>query len=65
MTIRIEIDGIGPAALTQAERAVIVRALREFRGDVAQAARRLNMGVSTLYRKLNEHSLTDEERTGR
>lgn len=63
MAITIRIDEIGPNALRQAARAVILRALREHGGNAEEAAAALGMGNSTMYRKIREHNITDEERT--
>jgi DNA-binding NtrC family response regulator len=46
-----------PLSLEAYERHVLVRALRESGGDAREAARRLGIGRSTLYRKLAGHGL--------
>jgi DNA-binding NtrC family response regulator len=44
------------AALSEAERRHIHRVLAECHGDKREAARRLNMGLSSLYRKLEDEA---------
>jgi DNA-binding NtrC family response regulator len=46
-----------PLSLDAYERCALERALRECAGDATQAARRLGIGRSTLYRKLAHHGL--------
>jgi DNA-binding NtrC family response regulator len=46
-----------PLSLEAYERCAIERALRESGGDAAEAARRLGIGRSTLYRKLSKHGI--------
>jgi transcriptional regulator with PAS, ATPase and Fis domain len=46
-----------PLSLEAYERCALERALRESGGDATQAARRLGIGRSTLYRKLSRHGL--------
>lgn len=46
-----------PLSLEAYERAALVRALGEADGDVTQAAASLQIGRSTLYRKLSKHGL--------
>jgi DNA-binding NtrC family response regulator len=46
-----------PLSLDAYERCALVRALQEARGDAALAARRLDIGRSTFYRKLAKHGL--------
>jgi len=46
-----------PLSLEAYERCAIERALRETRGDAAEAARRLGIGRSTFYRKLSRHGI--------
>jgi len=46
-----------PLSLAAYERCALARALEEANGDAAQAARRLGIGRSTLYRKLSKHGL--------
>ena len=49
-------DGI-PLSLDAYERCVLERAMAECGGDAREAARRLGVGRSTLYRKLAKHGL--------
>ncbi|TMA35241.1 MAG: hypothetical protein E6J87_04325, partial [Deltaproteobacteria bacterium] len=44
-------------SLARYERAALERALAEANGDAREAARRLGIGRSTLYRKLGRHGL--------
>jgi len=60
--IVLRIPDLGPDSIRQAERAVIVRALRESGGHAETAADLLEMGASTMYRKIVEHGITEEER---
>jgi DNA-binding NtrC family response regulator len=46
-----------PLCLESYERCALERALRECGGDASEAARRLGIGRSTLYRKLARHGL--------
>jgi propionate catabolism operon transcriptional regulator len=46
-----------PLALAAYERLALERALAETGGDAPEAARRLGLGRSTLYRKLARHGL--------
>jgi two-component system response regulator HydG len=46
-----------PLSLEAYERCAIERALQESGGDAAEAARRLGIGRSTLYRKLSKHGI--------
>ncbi len=43
--------------LRELEADAITEALRLYRGRMAEAARRLGIGRSTLYRKIDEHRL--------
>lgn len=61
--IVLRIPDLSAQSLTDAERAVIVRALKEAGGHAETAADTLNMGASTMYRKINEHKITEEERS--
>jgi DNA-binding NtrC family response regulator len=45
------------ATLAQVEREIIAQALQRSAGNRQATARRLNIGVSTLYRKLKEYQL--------
>ena len=47
-------------ALADLEREMIVLALQHYRGRMSEAARRLGIGRSTLYRKLREYGLSEE-----
>jgi transcriptional regulator of acetoin/glycerol metabolism len=60
--LQLRIDEIGPGFLREAERAAILRALREVGGNVERAAALLGIGKSTMYRKVVEHEITEEER---
>ncbi|MCP3986863.1 MAG: sigma-54-dependent Fis family transcriptional regulator [bacterium] len=46
-----------PLSLEAYERLALERALEESRGDASEAARRLGIGRSTLYRKLSKHAI--------
>ncbi len=46
-----------PLSLEAYERLALERALEESRGDASEAARRLGIGRSTLYRKLSKHGI--------
>ncbi len=50
------------ASLEQAEQETIRRALEQAHGNLADAARRLKISRSTLYRKLGQHGLEMRER---
>jgi transcriptional regulator of acetoin/glycerol metabolism len=60
--LELRVDEIGPGFLREAERAAIIRALRECGGNAELAATRLGIGKSTMYRKVVEHEITEEER---
>lgn len=62
MTILLRIPNLSGKSLTEAERAVIVRALKDSGGHAESAADLLEMGASTMYRKINEHNIKEEER---
>ena len=62
MAIIIRLNDLSENSLTEAERCVIVRALRQAGGHAETAADILGMGVSTMYRKIVEHHITEEER---
>ena len=62
MSVLIRIPNLSGKSLTEAERGVIVRALRESGGHAETAADLLEMGASTMYRKIAEHNITQEER---
>jgi len=62
MSIILRIPDLGPDSMVQAERAVLVRALRASGGHAETAAALLGMGASTMYRKIVEHGITEEER---
>lgn len=62
MAVILRIPDLGPASLEAAERAVLVRALRQFGGHAETAAELLEIGYSTMYRKIKEHGITEEER---
>jgi DNA-binding NtrC family response regulator len=51
-----------PLSLEAYERSALERSLRESGGDVTQAARRLGIGRSTLYRKLAQHGIGPNRR---
>lgn len=51
------LDASLPLSLEAYERRALERALDETRGDATAAARRLGIGRSTLYRKLQKHGL--------
>ena len=46
-----------PLSLEAYERLALERALNETGGDASEAARRLGIGRSTLYRKLSKHGI--------
>lgn len=60
--IVLRLNDLNENSLQEAERAVIVRALRAAKGYAEKAARTLGMGYSTMYRKIVEHEITEEER---
>jgi len=62
ITLRLRIKKIGPGLLLEAERAAILRALKESGGSAEVAAKALKMGRSTMYRKITELKITDAER---
>lgn len=60
--IVLRLNDLNENSLREAERGVIVRALREAGGHAETAATTLGMGYSTIYRKIVEHDITQEER---
>lgn len=62
MSILIRLQNLSGNSLTEAERQVILRALRDSGGHAETAADLLEMGASTMYRKIVEHNITEEER---
>ncbi|MEJ2188439.1 MAG: sigma-54 dependent transcriptional regulator [Acidobacteriota bacterium] len=50
-----------PMSLEELERAAIVRALENNRGNLSDVARQLGIGRSTLYRKLEQYGLRDKK----
>ena len=60
--IVLRLNNLNKNSLREAERAVIVRALRDSGGHAETAADTLGMGASTVYRKIVEHDITEEER---
>ena len=50
-----------PLSLAAYERCALERALRVSGHDVSEAARRLGIGRSTLYRKLGRHGLLSRD----
>lgn len=46
-----------PAPLVVVERAHIVKALRYTHGDMREAAKLLDIGLSTLYRRIEEYNI--------
>ena len=60
--IVLRIPDLGPLSLVDAERAVLIRALKDSGGHAETAADLLGVGASTMYRKIVEHGITDEER---
>ncbi len=62
MAVLIRIPNLSGKSLTEAERQVIIRALKESGGHAEMAADLLEMGASTMYRKIVEHNITEEER---
>jgi len=47
--------------LTEIEREAILEAMKRYRGKISEVARRLKIGRSTLYRKLEEYGLYPEK----
>jgi len=47
--------------IAEIEKQVILRTLRQLNGDKLMAARLLGIGKTTLYRKLKEYELSDDE----
>jgi two-component system response regulator HydG len=45
--------------IAQLEREAILNALRQLKGDKLEAAKKLGMGKTTLYRKIREYHLED------
>lgn len=62
MSIILRVPNLSGKSLTEAERAVIVRALKDSGGHAETAADLLDMGASTMYRKIVEHDIKDGER---
>lgn len=62
MILKLRVEEIGPDFLREVERAAILRALTECRGNAEKAAECLGIGKSTMYRKVAEFKFTDEER---
>lgn len=62
MNLRLRVDKIEEGFLREAERAAILRVLWVNRGNAEDAAAQLGIGKSTMYRKIVEHGITDEER---
>lgn len=60
--IVLRLNDLHENSLQEAERAVIIRALRDAGGHAETAAITLGMGYSTMYRKIVEHDITEEER---
>ena len=60
--IVLRIPDLSPSSMVEAERAVIVRALKQSGGHAETAADLLGMGASTMYRKIAEHGITEKER---
>jgi DNA-binding NtrC family response regulator len=54
-------DGSAVRPLRDLEREMMVAALRETRGNVSEAARRLGIGRATFYRRAQRHGLTRED----
>ncbi len=60
----LELDADGSSnvrPLKDLEREMMVAALRETRGNVSEAARRLGIGRATFYRRAQRHGLTRED----
>jgi DNA-binding NtrC family response regulator len=64
MAVILRLPDLSENSLTEAERAVIVRALRQSGGHAETAADLLGIGASTMYRKCVEHKITEQERYG-
>ncbi len=62
MAILLRIPDLSRNSLTEAERQVILRALKESGGHAETAADLLGMGASTMYRKIVEHGISEDER---
>jgi len=62
---RSQMGGELPLSLHAYERCALERALRETAGDATEAARRLGIGRSTLYRKLAKHGIEARSRGAR
>lgn len=62
MSVLLRIPDLSENSLTEAERSVIVRALKDSGGHAETAADLLGMGASTMYRKIAEHNITEQER---
>lgn len=60
--IVLKIPDLNKDSLREAERAVILRALRQSGGHAETAATLLGMGASTMYRKIVEHGISEDER---
>jgi two-component system response regulator HydG len=57
-------NGNAPAAvlsIAELEKQAILNTIRELKGDKLMAARLLGIGKTTLYRKLKEYGLNDEQ----
>ncbi len=61
--IALRLEDLHNGSLREAERAVILRALRDAGGHAETAADTLGMGASTMYRKIAEHEITEAERS--
>lgn len=57
--VRLETEKIMP--LEEAEKKVLVHALRLSRGNISKAARELGIGRATLYRKIYRYGLVKRE----
>lgn len=62
MILHLPTQKLGKQSLKHAERAVLVKALRQCKGDAARAAKLLGMGTSTMYRKIDSFGITNKER---
>lgn len=60
--IVLRIPDLNPLSMVEAERAVLVRALKQSGGHAETAADLLGMGASTMYRKIAEHGILEVER---
>ena len=60
--IILKIPTLNERSLEQADRAVLVKALRQCGGHVETAAVLIGIGASTFYRKIVEHGITRAER---